>query len=270
MEDIRKYEWNVFEKSNKLYKDISQTILLSNPLLDFSYIKHNIPELISLFEHFFTSFNAFTISNEAISHIDNLLFSKNIINRNSEFYLISAVFQYTYNSEKADLLHFEDKGWQKIIETASSQKELFFELLKDKINKKPSGISSISFTTDTAKTINNLLIVDDILNALVGYYGFTAENFEFRKSELLTNYHKDKIGKTDIQLKLNLMKSLNRMICTLSRLEPSSNEALKFTGSFFLTSQIPLKSRKPLVETDIDTALLMSEGAIKHLYGFLK
>lgn len=270
MEDIKTYEWMVFEEPNKLPKDKCKTILLSDPFLDIPYIKQNIPELFSLFENFLMHFNAFTISIETITHIDNLLLANSILNRNKEFYLISAVFQYAFNSEKADLLHFEDKGWQKIIETASSQKELFFELLKDKINKKPSGISSISFTTDTAKTINNLLIVDDILNALVGYYGFTSENFEFRKSELLTNYHKDKIGKTDIQLKLKLMKSLNRMICTLNRLEPSSNEALKFTGSFFLASQIPLTSRKPIVETDIDTALLMSEGAIKYLNGFLK
>lgn len=269
MEDITTYEWNAFENSNKFPKDKSQTFLLSNPLLDFSYIKHNIPELFSLFENFLAHFNAFTISNEASSHINNLLLLNNITNRNTEFYLISAVFQYAYNSEKTDLLHFEDKGWKKIIETAPSQKELFFELLKNRVHNKPSGVFSISFTTDKAKTINNPLVVDDILLALINYYGFTPENFEFKKSDLIAKYGKNKLGKAHTQLKLKLMKSLNGMICTLNRLEPTSNEALKFTGSFFLASQIPLKSRKPLIETDIDTALLMDEGAIKHLNGFI-
>ncbi|MES2573352.1 MAG: hypothetical protein V4572_00275 [Bacteroidota bacterium] len=269
METAKTYYWKVFEKINQYSKESVESTIPFTLDLDLSFIKHSLPNEAALFDSFKSNFTSFTISKEAKSHIDDLLHSNNILNRNKEFYLISAVFQYNYISEIEDLYHFTNKGWQKDLETASSQKEKFLDILRLKVNNEKSGINSISFKTDKAQTINNFFVVDDILVALIDYYSLTPDNFESKKAELIGNYSRNKIGKTDIRLKFHLMTGLNNFICDLIKLSTASNRSLRFVGSFFLISQIPLQIKNPEIPKASTITVLMHAEDIKYLHTFL-
>lgn len=270
MRDSNTYFWKELTLDKKFIEvetNVSSLIETTNSNLSFISAFFNESQFLN---QFLTNHQFFTISNFAKKLIDSLLIKHKIHNLNSEFYLLSAIFQKEY----IDSYQTPPDMGKRIFEDFQNERKDLEELLNvlhDKLKKGNGILNSISFKTKgNTITINNFFIVKDVFDILITKYDLSIENFEERRIELIGETNNHKLGLFDEYQKWIFVKGLYNYISKdRMKNETLLNEDTRFVGSFMHIAQIPInKTQFEIIKID-DVNTLISINEIKYLHSFL-
>lgn len=160
--------------------------------------------------------------------------------------LIGCALQYQYymqlriqEEEKDDSLtrdFFEDK------KQYESLLDILGLYLMEDINKDLHSILFKYNRTDTTK-IDNFFVLIDLYDAICKGYGLTRENFEVRKSEILSQTNQTSFSKRFTTLNKNWIKLLNT---ELTNSITDSSNSLRCLGVFLHIFHVPTNNKQPI------------------------
>ncbi|MDM1448157.1 hypothetical protein HX057_15550 [Myroides odoratimimus] len=202
-----------------------------------------LKELVSTFCKDYSSVN---IPTQNLSLLSKLMEYYKLPYTKDDLILIGCALQYQYymqlriqEEEKDDVLtreFFEDK---KQYENLLNILGLY--LMKDS-NKDLHSILFKYNRTDTTK-IDNFFVLTDIYDAICKGYGLTRENFEVRKSEILSQTSQTSFSKRFTTLNKNWIKLLNT---ELTKLITDSSSSLRCLGVFLHIFHVPTNNKQPI------------------------
>ncbi len=220
--------------------------------------------LYPLYSFFLRNYSHFKLPPSIYSKLRLLLREFNLEAFQNELIIFGLALQ----SKFKDSFAIEEDAVLAEFNTEAKDMEKLLKVLKKYIfTKNNLNLPKISFTPFNSKTISidNGLLVNDILKSLCIQFELNASNFEQRSEELLMLTKKVIPSKFDEKVKVDYIKALFEF--TQRNLEINESNSLKLIGVFFNLFQIPLNKKNPeiLIFEDLQDCINdVDVKALKH------
>ncbi len=216
------------EFGNNILVKLEKLTLLDNSIweeLEFNYTQFSLPK------------NIFRLLTELLEEceLSEYLF---------DFTKVLAISQKLYY-QKAEHLEKSDKLSEDFLNLTKDLSELFEGLKQFLFSDNKSYLKSVYFKNKTnSYSIGNFFVISDIYSSIIDYYGFTQENFEERKAELLDAEDVSHLINDSELFKTKLIKYLFNVLLDK---EFKKSQALRFIGVFLHLSQIQSNNNQELL-----------------------
>lgn len=156
----------------------------------------------------------------------------------------------------------------------NSEKESFVVLLgvlEDYLfSSTKHHLNSVSFKFKRAQTVtvDNFIVVNEIYKAICEGFGLTKDNFQSKKSELLSKTNQFKVEKYDEKVKTEFIQEFYKYL-QQKRTGHKKADSLKFTGAFLHIFQIPTNSTLTDIELYDDITEFLKSFDLRNLEHYL-
>lgn len=230
--------------------DLDKLTFLNNPIWEeekFNHIQLSIPQ------------NIFHLLIE-------LLKNYQLEEQLSDFVKVLAISQKLYY-QKAEHLEKSDKLSEDFLNLTKDLSELFDVIKQFLFSDSRLYLKSIYFKNKTnSSVVGNFFVVSDIYSSIIEYYGFTKENFEERKTEILSMEDVSHLVDDSELFKTKIIRYLFNLLLDK---DFKKSEILRFIGVFLHLSQIQSNNNQELLiyQTLSDNLKAVDTKNLNHYIG---